>query len=173
MRSSTLLLVSVTMFGLGCRQSEAPATSALDYDQMVFLDAETLAEGGIGKKYESLRPKLQQYVPQPATITEDNDGKGDRYAVRFREREFVIYAPGLDSSQGQSWGRASHAFFTIVNDQLAGSTHRLYAIGGGNDLGGVFLTPDEAEAAKKKLPRKNDWPYLPTNEHPFYGQYHD
>ena len=89
----------------------------LDYDQMVFLDAEDLAEGGIGEAYESLLPKLRQYVAEPAGIEEDLDDDAPRYAVRFGAREFVIYGPDLDEQQGQSWGRATHAFFTIVNAQ--------------------------------------------------------
>jgi hypothetical protein len=64
------------------------------------------------------------------------------------------------------------AFFTIVNDQLARSHYRFYAINGGNDLFGVFLTPTLAEAAQKTLPNKSDWPYLPKDEPPWFGQYH-
>jgi hypothetical protein len=84
----------------------------------------------------------------------------------------VIYSPALPNEEGQSWGRATHAFFKIINDQLAKSEYRLYAINGGNDLGGIFLTQLESEAARKSLPRKEDWPYLPTPDHPWYGQYH-
>jgi hypothetical protein len=36
----------------------------------------------------------------------------------------------------------------------------------------MFLTPEQAEAAKKSLPRKVDWPYLPVDRQPWYGQYH-
>ena len=47
----------------------------LDYDQLVFLDAENLAEAGMREAYESLLPELQKYVPQPAQVEEliDND----------------------------------------------------------------------------------------------------
>jgi hypothetical protein len=50
--------------------------------------------------------------------------------------------------------------------------YRLYAINGGSDLGGMFLTQSECEAARKSLSREEDWPYLPTLEPPWYGQYH-
>jgi hypothetical protein len=56
---------------------------------------------------------------------------------------------------------------------MAQSTHRFCAINGGNDLGGMFLTPDQAKEAQKALPNKKDWPYLPTDEDPLYGQYHE
>jgi hypothetical protein len=59
---------------------------------------------------------------QPAKITEDLDDDAPRYKVRFGDKEFFIF--GLDDWQGQGWGRAAHAFFTIVNDQLANSKCR-------------------------------------------------
>jgi len=144
----------------------------LNYDELVHLDAEDLAEAGIGEAYESLLPKLQQHVQQPARIEELIDNEAPRYSVRCGARQFIIYAPGLDDEGGQSWGRATFAFFTILNDQLANTSYRFYAINGGNDLGGMFLTPAQVEAAKKTLPNKTDWPYLPKDEDPWYGQYH-
>ena len=172
MRITALVLASVATITAGCRQPEVSDGAALDYDQMVFLDAETLAEGAIAEAYTALQPRLQKYVPKPAAVTEDVDVNGDRYAVRFGNREFVIYSPAIDTSEGRSWGRAAHAFFTIVNEQLTASPYRFYAVNGGNDLGGMFLTRDQAEAAAKTLPRKADWPYLPTGDHPWYGQPH-
>jgi hypothetical protein len=144
----------------------------LDYDEMIFLDAEELAEGGIGQAYELLLPKLREYVSAPQRIEEELDDDAPRYAIRCATKQFVIYDPKLEDADGQSWGRASHALFTIVNDQLANSEWRLFAINGGNDLGGMFLTSEQAQAAMKTLPNKTDWPYLPTDEHPWYGQHH-
>jgi hypothetical protein len=147
-------------------------SDTLDYDKMVILDAENLAEAGIREAYESLLPELQKYVPQPAQIEELTDNEVGRYAVKFGTSEFVIYAPDLNDKGGESWGRATVAFFTIINDQLANSQYRFFAINGGNDLGGMFLTPWEAEAAQKALPNKSDWPYFPKDEPDWYGQYH-
>jgi hypothetical protein len=143
----------------------------LDYDRWIHLDAEDLVETGIGKAYESLLSELRKYVVQPARIEELFDADTPRYSVKCGAKEFVIYGPELDDEYGGSWGRATFAFFAIVNDQLAGSEYRFYAINGGNDLGGMFLTPSQALAARKTLPRKTDWPYLPTDEHPWYGQF--
>ena len=148
-------------------------TYELDYDQLIFLDAEFLAEGGIGETYQSLLPKLRQYLSQPGNIEELIDDMAPRYAVRYQDQEYFIYSPELEDSEGQSWGRATHAFFSIVNNQLMDSQHRFYAINGGNDLAGMFLTPAECEAAQQSLSGKTDWPYLPTLDHPWYGQYHD
>jgi hypothetical protein len=144
----------------------------LNYEDMISLDAEDLAETGIGEAYDSMLPKLRKYVPHPAQIEEVIDNDVPRYSVKCGSKEFVIYEPELDDQRGNSWGKATYAFFAIVNNQLADSAYRFYAINGGNDLAGMFLTPAQAQAARKTLPRKNDWPYLPTDEPPWYGQFH-
>lgn len=144
----------------------------LDYDQMVLLDAESLAETGIAEAYEELLPRLARFVPEPAAVEELRDSEAASYSVRSQGIEYVVYGPGLPSSEGQAWGRATFALFDIVNRQLAGSTHRFYAIDGGNDLGGMFLTESEWDEARRSLPRRTDWPYLPTEEEPWFGQFH-
>jgi hypothetical protein len=145
---------------------------SLDYDKMLVLDAEDLAEAGIKKAYESALPALRQYISEPAQVQELVDNDAPSYLVRCAGQEYMIYSPTLPDDKGQLWGRASYMFFKIINDQLAKSEYRLYAINGGNDLGGMFLTQPECEAARKSLPRKDDWPYLLTLEHPWYGQLH-
>jgi hypothetical protein len=143
-----------------------------NYDDAIHLDAEALAEGGIAEGYESLLPHLRQFVTIPAKIEEERDDDAPSYSVRCGGRIFEIYTPDLDEREGNSWGRATVALFSIVNEQLTNSTHRFYAINGGNDLFGMFLTPTQATAAQTSLPNKSDWPYLPTDEEPWYGQYH-
>jgi len=149
------------------RKHHMPYT--LDYDRLIQLDAEDLAETGIAEAYQALLPELRKYVPEPAKLEELTDNDAPRYAVKCRGREFLIYGP---DDEDESWGRATFAFFTLVNDQLAHSEYRLYAISGGNDLGGMFLTPAQALAAREGLPNKGDWPYLPDNVPPYYGEPH-
>ena len=144
----------------------------LDYDQWIHLDAEDLAETGICEAYERLLPELRKYVPQPEPVEEVIDNDTPRYSVRCEGKEYAIHGPELNEAGVSSWGRATFAFFHIVNEQLAGSEYRFYAINGGNDLGGMFLTPAQARAAHDTLPNRKDWPYLPTDEPPWYGQYH-
>jgi hypothetical protein len=151
------------------RARNHPKPYTLDYSRFIHLDAEDLAEGGIVVTYRTLQPELRKYVPEPAKVEESTDDTAVRYSVTWRGREFVIYGPGDDR---ESWGRATFAFFTIVNDQLAQTKYRFYAINGGNDLGGMFLTEAQAEAAREGLSNKSDWPYLPDNRPPFYGQPH-
>lgn len=153
----------------------ARITVRLDYARSILLDAENLAEHGIGEAFRTkVAPLLRGFIPAHAVVDEVEDIPGDyTYSVMFRGREFIVYSPEVDNSAGQSWGRAMYALFTVVNEQLAASTHRFYAINGGNDLEGMFLTPADAEAARRGLPRKSDWPYLPTLEDTWYGAHHD
>jgi hypothetical protein len=171
MRSAFSLVFLAILSSSSCLRQDSSMDFALNYDDMVLLDAESLAEGGIREAYEELLPKLRQYVKQPGTIDESLDDASPHYSVTYDTKEFVIYGPGLDEGEGQSWGRATNAFFAIVNAQLADSEYRFFAVHGGNDLGGMFLTPSQAEAARKGLPRKLDWPYLPNDEHPWHGQH--
>jgi hypothetical protein len=143
----------------------------LDYSKMIILDAEDLAEGGIQAAYKELLPTLLEYVKEVDEINEALEDEAPSYSVRHRDHEYFIYGPALeDDRDGRSWGNATYALFSIVNTQLAGSPCRFYAINSGNDLGGMFLTPEQCEAAKKTLERKSDWPYFPSAEHPAYGQ---
>lgn len=144
----------------------------LDYDRLIHLDSENLAETGIGEAYASLLPELRQYVPQPAEVVEIIDNDVGRYSVQCGGREYPIYGPDLSEEGGGAWSRASIAFFTIVNEQLAGSEVRFYAINGGNDLAGMFLTPEQALASRATMPNPTDWPYLPTDEPPWNGMHH-
>lgn len=144
----------------------------LDYDAAEILDAEDLAECGIGEAYASLAPRLRAYGVEPAPLQEVIDSDAPAYAVRCLGREWVIFSPDTEDDEGQSWGRATCALFEIVNAQLSGVEHRFYAINGGNELGGIFLTPAEVEAARRSLPQRTDWPYLPEPTHPWYGQHH-
>jgi hypothetical protein len=143
----------------------------LNYDDAILLDAEALAEGGIAAGYESVLPELRRFVQNPIKIEEDRDDRAPSYSVRCGGAEFAIYSPVLDEGNGSIWGRATVALFAIVNEQLKNTTHRLYAINGGNDLFGMFLTPAQAKEARKSLPNKSDWPYLPKDEAPYYGQF--
>ena len=144
----------------------------LDYDELVHLDAEDLAETGIKKAYDELLPQLGKYVSQPARVVEIIDDEAPRYAVLADGEEYLVFSPEEGDSEELSWGRATYIFFHIVNRQLSQSTHRFYAFYGGNDLGGMFLTPGDAELAKASLKPKTEWPYLPTLDHPWYGQAH-
>jgi len=115
---------------------------------------------------------VKQHVATPAEVREANDPSVPRYLVSCRGLDYPVYSPELTDDGGQSWGRAAYAFFKMINDQLTNSEYQLFEINGGNDLGGMFLTRSEFEDARRSLPRREDWPYQPTLEHPWYGQPH-
>ncbi|MWL87173.1 hypothetical protein [Cupriavidus sp. SW-Y-13] len=144
----------------------------LDYEKMVTLDAEELAEQGIVAAYQRLLPQLKNHVARPALISEEVEANEPSYKVQFQGNEFLIYSGSDRDAEAESWGRATYYFFLIVNSQLNGSDVRFYAINSGNDLGGIFLTPAQAESAQRSIERRTDWPYIPSLDGPWYGQYH-
>jgi hypothetical protein len=159
---------------VGCGKRAAGEPAVLDYDHMILLDAEALAEGGIGSSYrKDIAPVLKQYVATPAGISEELGTEAGSYKVTSQGQTYVIYSPGMDLEQGQSWGNATFALFDIVDRQLQGSSVRFYAVNGGNDLGGIFLTQETYNRAVGDLRRKRDWPYLPEAAPPWYGQPHE
>lgn len=143
----------------------------LDYDAVVHLDAEDLAEQGIRDAYAKLQGELRRYGVKPEPVVEELDRAEGRYVVRCGAEVFVVYDD--DVPVDDSWGRATYTLFTIVNHQLSPSPYRFYAVEGGNNLGGVFLTAEQADAARRSLVRKQDWPYIPTLEAPWFGQPQD
>lgn len=148
----------------GGRKEADQAESPLDYDKLVILDAEDLAEQGIANAYKELLPELSEHVEHPAELEELIDEKLGSYATRCNGVEHIVYSPSIPGSDEESWGRATYLFFKLVNDQLADAEVRFYAINGGNDLGGMFLTPAEVKAAQAALPKKSDWPYIPNSK---------
>jgi hypothetical protein len=149
-----------------------PPVQPLDYEKMILLDAEDLAEQGIAGAYNELLPELTKYVEQPVALEELLDSDLPSYKIRCNQDEYLIYSGNEPGTEDESWGRATYFFFLIVNKQLSGASVRFYAVNGGNDLGGLFLTPQEAQSAQAALPRKSDWPYLPELSDPWYGQFH-
>ncbi|WP_047248292.1 hypothetical protein [Chromobacterium subtsugae] len=144
----------------------------LDYEQMVILDAESLTEAGIKEAYGMLMPILKKYLANPEALVEEIDCDLPSYSVVSAGVVYEIYSPALQMSEGDAWGRATYAFFAIINRQLKASAVKFYAIDNGNGLGGMFLSERQAAAACRNLKAKADWPYLPTLASPWYGQHH-
>lgn len=164
--ATTLFMVIMAATG----NAQTTKNVNLDYDKLILLDAENLAESGIGEAYSQLLPELEKYVSQPAHIEEVVDPDMPRYAIRVNGTEYVIYSGDIQGSEDASWGAATYVFFKVINDQLVNTNFRFYAIDGGNELGGLFLTPEHAEASRATLPRPSDWPYLPEAVGPWYGR---
>jgi hypothetical protein len=158
---------AIALTGLGI--SPADQSRVFDYDQLLHLDAENLAEGGIKEGYAKVLPLLKKYVKAPASIEEISDPNTPKYSVISDGIRYDIYGPQIPAER--SWGNATYALFNLVNRQLTGSAYRFYAINSGNDLGGMFLTESQVKAATITIKKKSDWPYIPTKDHPWYGQH--
>lgn len=141
----------------------------LDYEQMLFLDAENLAEEGMAEAYSQVIDKLSTYGITLKPIVELCDHDAGTYSVSSQGREYCIYK---DMNDIDSWNNATVAFFAIVNEQLADEAIKLYALNSANDLGGIVLTQVEFQSACQTLESKRDWPYLPKHGDDWLGQPH-
>ena len=164
-------LAVVVLLGLACSQTKT--ADPLNYDDLILLDAEELAAGGIKSEYAEMAETLKRYVDSPAEVFEEFDDTKAGYRVSCLGKDYPIYADDMLEDEGQSWGNATVAFFDIVNRQLVDSEHKFYAFYGGNDLGGMFLTDEQYATAIKIIDRKLDWPFIPKMSPPTYGQPYD
>lgn len=143
----------------------------IDYDKAMMLDAEELAEMGIKNAYEKIKPELKKYLKIIIDIEEITNSDNTKYLIKYKNKEYLIYDESKNNLEN-SWALATVAFFEIINDQLENSEVKLFALNGGNDLFGVFLTQQQADGSKKASKKKSDWPYIPKMEKPWFGMYH-
>lgn len=161
-------LLGALIFG-----TSVPAMSQeLDYSSAIHLDAEALAEQGIAEGYATIQPLLKTYSVVPLVVGEKIQAEKGIYTVTAGDHVQQIFPSPLGGGGYESWEAATVALFDIVNRQLVESSVKFYALYSGNDLMGIFLTESQAEATKRILKRRSDWPYLPTMEAPWFGQYH-
>ena len=146
--------------------TDCATLTPFDDDDVVLLDAEELAGGGILEAFEQLHPQLRQYGASEIDIAEEFHAEDGSYAVLADGKRYDIRGYG---AQGDAWVLATIAFFDIVNAGLVNSTHRFYALYGGNDLAGVFLTDDQFYGARRSIERHSHWPWRPVNQAPDYG----
>jgi hypothetical protein len=170
-----IIVSLVLVFNMACSKKEQKMEpTVLNTEDLILLDAEDLAEGGIKTSYKKeVLPKLQKYISTVATIEEEYDPQAQSYKVASQGKTYLIDSPGMNLAEGRLWGNAGFALFDIVNRQLQNSPYRFYAVYGGNDLSGIFLTRKGYEQALRSVTRKTDWPYLPDSTPPWYGQPHD
>lgn len=141
----------------------------INYDEMLFFDAENLAEQGMANAYEEIKAEFRKRGIELSPIEEIIDDENVTYHIIHDGKTHCIYA---DMNDRNSWANATVALFDIVNSQLRESDIRLYAINGGNDLGGVVLTESECAKAREQLESETDWPYFPEHGDEWVGQPH-
>lgn len=141
-------------------------------------DAEDLTEGGVGDSLRRIEPFLKGQGISLNQVEDDISEQG--YSVMVNGRRYKIYdadeVQKREKQLGLLWGLSGARAFAIVNGLLEGavSEERLYAVNGGNDLDGFFLTPALREAiCRYPGVRPGGRPYLHTEEYPWFGQEHE
>jgi hypothetical protein len=139
----------------------------LDYDQMISLDAEDLAQGGIPAAYDRLLPMIKAFNSDPIAKVECLHEPDGSQCVVAGDRKYTVWSANAERFEG--WVRGPIALFDIVNRNLAHTEVKFYAFYGGNDLSGMFLTEQQVTLARAALKKRADWPYLLVDEPPHYG----
>ncbi len=138
-------------------------------------DEEELSEGGVVKFIRTMEPFLAKqgvFITQLADhFVEEDPG----YSISVNGKKILVYGPAeMDSAN--IWALAKARTFALVNELLlqAKSKERLFAMHGGNELFGFFLTPElKKEICKQENILPRDRAYVPTEEPPWFGQEHD
>jgi len=128
------------------------SVEVLNDEEMIYLDAESLAEIGIEEAYAELNSYLNNLGITPDSIQEETDSNIGLYTVRHKKSKYNIYGPNINSRY--SWGLATYALFSIVNEQLSESNFKFYARHGGNDLYGIFLTDEHLQQCTDNFTNK-------------------
>ena len=160
-----LIALVINLLASACVKENMKEQYEIDYDQAYHLDAESLAEMGIREAYEKVLIKLSTLVETPLNIEEIRNEDNTKYIIKFNNKEHLIYDESTNSNKN-SWGNATYVFFEIINSQLVDKEIKFYAVNGGNDLFGIFLTEKQAKASRNGLNNPKDWPYIPKNETP-------
>jgi len=140
-------------------------------------DAEDLAAGGIGDFLRLVKPFLAREGVKFPEIKDEVGSAG--YLLRFGDVTHVIFSQdelrrhSSGEEPGLTWGLSMARGFGMINALLkaAGSAERLYAVNGGNDLFGIFLTPElQRLIAQHPDASPPDVPYEPNERFPSFGQ---
>lgn len=149
---------------------------SINWDKLIHLDAEDLAERGIKDIYErEVIPYLINYVANPIKIEELSSIDNSQYQVKANNKVYLIYDDNIE--QYLSWGYATFALFDIVNQQLKNSDFKFYAFENGNELSGMFMSNAEYQRYYNQLKmnkeKLTEIPYIPTLEPGWFGQQHN
>ena len=158
----TLLLA---FLGVASTSDHTAKVDPIDYEQIVHLDAEDLAEGGMVEAYERITAAIADERIEWAPMTQSGEGTPD-YSIHLLGETHRVYgsSPGTDD-----WAISSAVLFDAVNRQLVNLDFKVYALNGGNDLHAVALTKRQFEEAVQYHERRHDRPYLPNQEPPHFG----
>ena len=99
----------LTLLGAMIGLSASPATvlATLNYDEMILLDAENLAETGNKEGFQQVLISLKKHVSEPKGVEELIKNKLPSYSVKSMGVTYEIYSPR--TSENESWGNATFA----------------------------------------------------------------
>jgi hypothetical protein len=145
-----------------------------DLRRCFHADQEDLAEGGVGRFIDSIKPFLSAAKVKIGKIHDDvRDGS---YDVRIDGKCYPILLPGdLERSvdePGHSWAIASHRTATLLDLLMRshGRKELAYSVEGGNDHHFLFITPAMfATLQRGQGFEKRHGPYRSTSRPPDYG----
>lgn len=132
----------------------------------VHLDAEDLAEGGLGDgllRIGALARNRGLRLDSFATLSVE-----PAYVVSLNGRDYTAYDGMEAQDTATSWPLATETFFRMINDGLSVHTKdRAFALYRGNDLAVIFLDPSLVPLFDAMPVEER--PYTPTRKGPFYG----
>jgi hypothetical protein len=168
---------SVAALKQGFQESRSAAVFE-ETGRLFDADAEGLTEGGVSNFLRRIEPFLHGQVISLNQFEDDFTEQG--YSVMVNGERHKIYDTDeiqrRQTQPGLLWGLSGARAFAIVNRLLerAGSEEILYAVNGGNDLFGFFLTSALREAiCRYPTVKPGDRPYLHTEEYPWFGAEHE
>ena len=147
-----------------------------DSGRYFSADAEDLAEWGVASFLKDIQPFLEKQGIRLESI-EESDIE-DHYKIMVNGRTHLIWSRkemkiDINGEQrGLLWGLAPSRCFSIVNQLLieADSNERIYAVNGGNDLDGFFLTEEQYRLICQHPSADPGYgPYVITEEYPNHG----
>ena len=100
------LKLILEMFG-GIFKKVFNSVEVLNDEEMIYLDAESLAETGIEEAYTELKSYLNNLGITPDFIQEETDSSIGLYTVRHKKSKYNVYGPHINSRY--SWGLATYA----------------------------------------------------------------
>lgn len=102
------------LFSKADANSSVSTSGILDYEKLILLDAERLAEQGIAEAYQLLLPTLREHVARPAEVREILDADLPAYTIQCNGEEYIVYSAAEPGTEVQSWGRATFSFFLLL-----------------------------------------------------------
>lgn len=160
------------------QEGEAAGFAAIyaDTGRYFRFPAQAIADGGVGRFLDELRPFLSG---QKVEVDVEDSVADEGYTATINGRAHEIWTAAelekeaAEEREGLLAALASARAIKAVNDllQQAGSRERLYAVRSGDDLGCLFLTPSLWQIVQEQVQvPAAEKPYVPAEEYARFAQ---